>query len=183
MKRLVTGPLCHWSDVIPMKFPKHSGIRDHQFMIKSACPLQKFSDMPGWPCTVLKDSEWTEVYLPYKQFPNEVEALAILSTLDGESEREGRYIKMHAAYEAVVSQRETDCSAIRHFLVHPIARLTRPKVRRSLAKRFGSHGPDLRQYYHQKEFYRCIGQMLIAIDNAVHSRILSEWRKVIIKET
>ena len=178
----MTKSLCLSSDVIPIKFHKHSGIRDYEFMIQNAYPYQKFSNLPGWPCTVLKDLEWTEVYIPYKQFPNEVAALAILSSIDGESEREGRYIKVHAAYEAVVIDRETEYSAIRHFLVHPIVRLTRPKVCRSLIKRFGPHGLNLREYYHKKEFYRCIGQMLIAIDMAVYSKVISEWKKIIIKK-
>jgi len=178
----VTGSLCGASDIIPMKFHKHSGIRDHQFMVKNAS-YKKYYDMPGWPCTILKDLEWVEIYLPYNQFPNEVEALAILSVLDGECEREGRYIRVHAAYEAVVSEREIDYSAIRHFLVHPVARLTRPSVRDSLINRFGPRGLDIRQYYHQKEFYRCIGQMLIAIDDALYRNIISGWNNVIIKST
>jgi hypothetical protein len=76
--------------------------------------------MPGWPCDICRDSRWEEVYLPYAIFRNEVEALAILSSVDGEMEREGRYIKVHSAYEAVVLNREVDFSAIRHFLAHPI---------------------------------------------------------------
>ncbi len=165
-----------------MKFHKHSGVLDYQFGIRNARPYQDFSSMPGWPCSVHKDSHWEEVYLPYVEFPHEVEALAILSPLDGQTEREGRYIKVHAAYEAIVVDRETEYSAIRHFLVHPIVRLTRPKVCRSLIKRFGPHGLNLREYYHKKEFYRCIGQMLIAIDKAVYSKVISEWKKIIIKK-
>jgi len=175
--------LCHLSDVIPMKFHKHSGVRDYLFEICNARPYQNLYDMPGWPCAVHKDSHWEEVYLPYGEFPHQVEALAILSPLDGETEREGRYVKVHAAYEAVVVDRETDYSAIRHFLAHPVVRLTRPNVRESLVRRFGATGLDLSNYQHQKEFYRCIGQMLIAVDKAVHEAVISTWDQVIIKKT
>jgi hypothetical protein len=171
--------LCEMSDVIPMKFHKHSGVLDYQFGIRNARPDQIFYDMPVWPCEVHKDSHWEEVYLPYGKFPHEVEALAILSPLNGETEREGRYIKVHTAYEAVVVDRETDYSAIRHFLAHPIVRLTRLKVRESLVRRFGSTGLDLRNCQHQKEFYRCIGQMLIAVDQSVHKAFISKWDQVI----
>ena len=137
--------------------------------------------MSGWPCDVYRDTQWAEVYLPYGKFRNEVEALAILSPLDGETEREGRYIRVHAAYEAVVVDREVDYSAIRHFLAHPIVRLTRADVRESIARRFGSSGIDLRYYQHQKEFYRCIGQMLIAVERSVYSRVISAWNQVVLR--
>ena len=178
----MTESLCHLSDVIPVKFHKYSGVHDYQFTVRNERPFQNYTNMPGWPCSILKDSMWNEIYLPYEIFPNEVEALAILSPLDGESEREGRYIKIHVAYEAVVNDRETDYSAIRHFLVHPIVRLTRPNVQKSIVQRFGPYGLDLREYYHQKEFYRCIGQMLIAIDKTVHENVISAWGKIINKK-
>lgn len=171
--------LCYLPDVIPMKFHKHSGVRDHQFGIRNARPYQNFASMPGWPCVVHHDSQWEEVYLPYGKFPHEVEALAILSPLNGETEREGRYIRVHSAYEAVVVDRETDYSSIRHYLAHPVARLTRPNVRESLVRRFGATGLDLRNYQHQKEFYRCIGQMLIAVDKAIYATVISSWDQVI----
>ena len=166
-----------------MKFHKHSGVNDYQFGIRNARRYQNFYNMPGWPCVVRKDSHWENIYLPYGEFPHEVEALAILSPLDGETEREGRYIKIHAAYEAVVLNRETDYSAIRHFLAHPVVRLTRPKVRESIIRRFGARGIDLRNYQHQKEFYRCIGQMLIKVDKVIHEAVIFKWDKVIIKKT
>lgn len=137
--------------------------------------------MPGWPCDICRDSQWEEVYLPYAIFRNEVEALAILSPLDGETEREGRYIRVHAAYEAVVLGREVDCSAIRHFLAHPIVRLTRTDVQESIVRRFGPTGVDLRRYQHQKEFYRCIGQMLIAVECSVYARVISAWDQVVLR--
>lgn len=40
---------------------------------------------------------------------------------------------------------------------------------------------NLREYEHQKEFYRCIGQMLIAIDRSVHTRALRKWGDVIMR--
>jgi hypothetical protein len=180
---LKTMFLCSRSDIIPKKLHKYSGVCDHPFRIQNAYPYQNFNNMPGWPCAVYHDSQWKEVYLPYDKFPNEVEALAILSRLDGETEREGRYIRIHAAYEAVVVDRNVDYSSIRHFLAHPIVCLTRPNVQESLIRRFGIKGLSISNYQHRKEFYRCIGQMLIAVDKAVYTSVISKWDRVIFKKT
>lgn len=170
---------CASDDVIPLKFHLHSGIRDHEFQINNVQVPGDLSGVPGWPCDVRRNNRWCRVYLSFTRFPAEVEALAILSALDGETEREGRYIRMHSAYEAVVSPRDSDVSAIRHWLAHPVTQLTRPKVRESLLRRFGALSVNLKEYYHQKEFYRCIGQMLIEIDVAIYERVVCQWRHVI----
>jgi hypothetical protein len=174
--------ICAYEDVVPQKFYRHSGLRDHDFKVDNGRWYRDTSNSLGWPCAIYYSYRWHEVCLPFARFPNEVEALAILSPLDGEREREGRYIRVHAAYEAVVEEREVDFSAIRHLLAHPITRLTRPNVRESLLRRFGAMQLDLRNYHQQKEFYRCIGQMLISIDTTVHQNVLANWAQVIVKK-
>jgi hypothetical protein len=177
------GFLCLHDDIIPIKFQKYSGVGGYQFRIRNAYPHQRFENMPGWPCDMLRDTKWVRIYLPWDRFPNEVEALAILGSLDGETEREGRYIKVHAAYEAVVNERDIEYSSIRHFLAHPIVRLTRAAVQESVVKRFGSFGVNLRHYQHQKEFYRCIGQMILAVECSVYSRVMCRWDEVVLEDS
>ena len=113
--------------------------------------------------------------LPIASFESEVEALAILAVLDGETEREGRYIDVHSAYEAVVKEREVELSAIRHALAHPITKLTRPDVRAAIVKHFDGRRIDLSLYEHKKPFFCCIGRMLIAIDSALSATLHSRW--------
>jgi len=128
-----------------------------------------------WFCNYLKEGKSFEVGIPIKKFPHIVEAIYILSRLDGESERPGRYISVYRAYESVVQQRETDYIAIRHALAHALTQLSRPKIVKSLLKRFGSGNIDFSNYHHQKEFYRCIGQMLIATDIVISKCIEHNW--------
>lgn len=163
--------LCGSEDIIPHKFHKYSGVKDYEFRVSPKQFNQNANIEEGWFCNV-KLSEWESVYLPYEHFPNQIEALAILSKLDGETERPGRYINVHMAYESVVKERNVEYSSIRHALAHPITKLTRPTVKNSLLNRFGGLSIDLTDYYHQKEFYRCIGQMLIETEKAVYEYII-----------
>ena len=165
--------------LIPQKLHRYCGILDHFFSVFYGDPYQDTSINPGWVCAVWRDESWHQLCLPFDEFPHEVEALAILSRLNGEEEREGRYIQVHAAYEAVVPVRDLECSSIRHLLAHPVTRLTRQSVRSSLLRRFGKKGLDLRDYFHRKEFYRCMGIMLIAIDDAIDATISSRWGHVL----
>ncbi len=162
-------------DIIPIKFKRHCGVRDHVFRIGNPRIIGR---VDPWPCHVLFDDHWVHLHLPSAEFSAEVEALSLLSSLDGETERRSRYIAVHSAYEAVVSDRDVDFSSLRHALVHPSIRLNRPSVRESLHRRFNSLEIDLRNYYHQKEYYRCIGRMLIAIDKAIYNAIQARWDMV-----
>jgi hypothetical protein len=159
--------LCGY-DVIPEKFHKYAGVRNYQFKIRNGFPYQNIDDQKGWFCEVDRDSRWVEICLPLDKFPHEIEILASLAKIDGECEREYRYIRIHSAYESVISNKNIDFSAVRHALAHSIAILTRKNVRDSLTQRFGGLRIDLHNYHHQKEAYRCIGQMLIAIDQEIH---------------
>lgn len=124
--------LCAATDFVPRKFHLYSGLREHEFMINNYRYVGDLAKIPGWPCDIRMGATWHAVYLRFSQFAPEVEALAILSELTGETEREGRYIRIHSAYEAVVAERDSDLSAIRHLLAHPVVRLTRQGIRGSL---------------------------------------------------
>ena len=171
--------LCASFDVIPNKFHTYSGVQKHEFRINNRSMRAHVPSAPGWPCDILVDGRWDHVYLPFTPFAAEVEALAILSSLDGETEREVRYVRIHSAYEAVVPARDPDVSALRHLLAHPVTQLTRPEVRSSLLRRFGALAINLRDYQHQKEFYRCIGKMLIEIDDSIYERLIYRWEELV----
>lgn len=159
--------LCQHTDVIPLKFTKYSGIETHSFRIRNKYQLHKLSPESGYEIEAYIDNVWQKIILSFEEYPNQIESLAILSKLSGETERQGRYINVHTAYESVVNNRDVSFSPIRHALAHPVTKLTRKNVRESLIERFGELDIDLSNYYHQKEIYRCIGQMLIQIDNSI----------------
>ena len=124
--------------------------------------------LKAFPVLIQDHGVWAKYLVPLAHFPSEIEALAILAGLDGETERLGRYINVHSAYESVVRPRDVTLSAIRHCLAHPITVLTRPEVHAALNSHFGGLRIDLKKYEHQKIVYRSIGAMLIAIDIAIY---------------
>ena len=126
-----------------------------------------------------ENGSWQKYTAPLASFPSQVEALFILSKIDGETERQGRYINVHSAYEAVVSPRDVTLSAIRHALAHPITALTRSDVHGVLFSQFGSLRIDLAKYEHQKVVYRSIGAMLIAIEIDVHHTFSSRIHELV----
>ncbi|OGT83127.1 MAG: hypothetical protein A3G96_03390 [Gammaproteobacteria bacterium RIFCSPLOWO2_12_FULL_52_10] len=170
--------LCY-SDVIPKQFHRSSGLDAHTFNVTGTVYHTWRKKARDWPCKVWRDGAWQSVLVPIAKFPAEVEALAILSEIDGETEREGRYINIHSAYEAVVELRTVDLSAIRHALAHPVTSLTRPDVRATLEHYFGGPYIDLTCYDHKKVFYTCIARMLIAIDEALFLIFTQRWNELL----
>lgn len=166
--------ICGALDVVPLKFHKYCGLLDHKFLISRP---QFFSDKELM-CHCLFNDSWFKIIIPTYIFPREVESLNILSKLDGETEREGRYISIYTAYEAIIDERDIDCSSIRHALAHSTTRLSHKNVRESLINRFGGLKIDFRNYYHKKEVYRCIGIMLVQIDKRIHETLTSKWSYV-----
>ena len=162
-------------DIVPIKFHHVSGLKHHSFRIDNRRPYYWTASSKYWPCRILRNDVWFEKRIPLERFPNCVEALAILSDIDGESERVGRYINVHSAYEAVVPRRDVLLSAIRHALAHPITSLTRQSVRDALQKHFGSLRINFGDYYHRKRVFVGIGRMLIATDNAVFDILNAHW--------
>lgn len=167
------------ADVIPQHFHKVSGLSAHEFRVANGTGRSRTRAIEVRPCKIKIEGTWRRVLAPISRFPSEVEALAILSNIDGETEREGRYISVHSAYEAVVKPKELELSAIRHALAHPITNLTRPEVRAALEKHFGGPRINLSLYEHKKPFFICIGRMLIAIDNALFSSFTQRWNELV----
>lgn len=165
---------CAQDDVIPLKFHKISGIKDHEFRIRTDRYLNKPHHDDGYLVEIYINNQWVKIRLPFNEYPHQIEALAILSILDGESERQGRYINVHIAYEAAVKDRDVEYSSIRHALAHPITKLTRANVKKSLVSRFGRLDIDFKNHQHQKEIFRCIGQMLIKIEEAIFEDIVKD---------
>jgi hypothetical protein len=168
---------CQQADAIPQKFHKHSGILDHDFRVKSLLRKTETEYDLGWPIEIFTD-KWIKTTLPYKDYPHQIEALAILTRQDGETERQGRYINIHIAYESVEKERDVELSSIRHPLAQPITKITRPNVQESLTTRFGSLEINLHNYTHQKEIYRCIGQMLIATEDSIYNYIIKNHKGI-----
>lgn len=171
--------LCRDSDVIPLKHQRQSGILSHTFRIKVGRIRGSVFNFRELSVNLLISDQWETYLVPVEKFPSEIEALVILSEVDGESEREGRYIRVHSAYEAVVRPRDVALSSIRHALAHPITALTRPNVRAALNANFGGMRINLNTHKHQKILYHSIAKMLIAIDDAVFSKFSSEIHSLI----
>lgn len=176
---LVSTFLCRDSDVIPIKHQRPSGILSHAFRVKVGRIRGSVLNLRELPVDLLLAGQWEKYLVPVAKFPSEVEALVILSEVDGESEREGRYIRVHSAYEAVVRPRDVALSSIRHALAHPITALTRPDVCAALNANFGGMRIDLRTHKHQKILYHSIARMLVATEIAIFSRISSEMHYLI----
>jgi hypothetical protein len=79
-------------------------------------------------------------------------------------------LRLFSAYESLINTRDVDATAIRHSLAHPPHALRDPKIVRSLKRRFGGLRLDLRDYIHQKEFYRCMAIIICATDHAIGSQ-------------
>ena len=177
----MSGFLCGAADVIPLKFQKGSGVLDHNFRIKNYQRRWTHDDFDAWSFELYVRDSWMRAEAPILSFAAQVEALAILASLTGETERAGRYINVHAAYEAVVSPKALELSAIRHALAHPITSLTRPNVLAALRSMFGTSRIDLHSYAHQKILYCAIGAMLIAVDDALFQTFSNRLAELIIR--
>ena len=171
--------LCAGSDVIPLQFQRASGVLSHTFRLATHRYIGSLDGLTAFPVLIRDAGAWTQYLVPLAEFPSEVEALAILAEIDGETERQGRYINIHSAYEAVVRPRDVTLSAIRHALAHPITALTRPDVHAALLSQFGSLRIDLARYEHKKAVYCAIGAMLIAIDDAIYQAFMARIQELV----
>lgn len=170
--------LCASTKVVPLKYVVSSGLREHRFLVSRTTPIYPTASLPCHPVRVFRSNVWQRVLVPKATFQNEVEAISILGRIDGETVREGRYINVHSAYEAVVSPRSVHLSAIRHALAHATTSLTRNDVRMSLTQHFGGMEIDLHRHEHRKVYYRALVAMLVAIDDALSFTFLSRWNEL-----
>ena len=169
----------HARSLIPLKFHFSSGLKSHDFriLLPSWNPAYREDEEKGlFRCAVRYDSGTLPKLISRDVIPCAFEALKLVSGVDGESTRVQRYLAVHSAYEAVITARDPDLSAIRHSLAHPAALLSNAVIVESLERRFGSTSINLHDYYHQKEYYRSLGAMLIAIDAAVFE-LLPDWSR------
>lgn len=169
------------SDLIPIQFRASSGLSAHQFRFRHDGYTFPSWHEENYPIFIMRDEKWQNVFVPITLFPRESEALSILGTLTGESEREGRYINVHSAYEAVVTDRDVTLSAIRHALAHPITSLTRPAVRAALEQHFGGNRINLNTYDHKKIYFKCLAQMLISIDETLFKTFSLRWSELLVE--
>jgi len=171
--------VCGGKDAIPLKFQRISGVLDHNFRIATHRVFPIPDAVTTWPVHINLNGTWGRYGVPIAVFPFQVGALELLAGIDGESERAGRYIKVHSAYEALVRPRDVSLSAIRHALAHPITSITRPDVRAALTNHFGGLRINLKSYDHQKIVYQSIGRMLIAIDVAMYETFKNRLNELV----
>jgi hypothetical protein len=162
----------HWHRLIPIKFHSSSGLRHHSFGVL-------FPNWRPWLSHVTPDLQigiickhGTRVaVVDETQQPSLYAAILMIGSVDGETVREQRYLTLYSAYESLIPNRDTDATAIRHSLAHPPPALRDPKIVRSLKHRFGAVRVDLRDYNHQKEFYRSLATIICATDQAIASAL------------
>jgi len=163
-----------WRSLIPMKFHKSSGLSAHQFTVlirRWNVRLDDAQRTGKLEVRVACNDKLQIVMVERGREPDVFAAILLISSVDGETVREKRYLTLFSAYESLVSKRDVDASAIRHALAHPPHALRDPKMVRSLKQRFGGLHINLRDYSHQKEFYRCMGTVLCAMDRAIATRL------------
>jgi hypothetical protein len=157
-----------WDLMIPIKFRVSSGILSHRFHFATPPwrpgPAQMVETGYYW---IRLADHYAAVVFDGDTNPKVVEAFEQISSVDDETVREVRYLAIHNAYECLVTDRDPDLSAVRHAIAHSQQALRKPETVASLKRRFGTTKINLRDYYHQKEFYRCLAQMLMAIDEAL----------------
>jgi hypothetical protein len=164
----------HWTTLIPIKFHKSSGLRGHSFAVLFPNWSSAFRDASssgrlevGIACTAGPRVAKVE----RSREPNVFSAILLIASVDGETVREQRYLTLFSAYESLIRNRDVDATAIRHSLAHPPHALRDPKIVRSLNQRFGGLHLNLRDYSHQKEFYRCMATLLCAMDIAIRAQL------------
>lgn len=164
----------HWLRLIPVKFHKSSSLLSHSFTVLFPNWSPAFADASSTGRleigVVCKDGARI-VTVDQNREPNVFSAILLIASVDGETVREQRYLSLYSAYESLISTRDVDAAAIRHSLAHPPDALRDPKTVRSLRQRFGGLRTDLRDYTHQKEFYRCMALIITSTDDAIGSRL------------
>lgn len=172
--------LCASIDVVPKKYRRSSGLLDAKFFLRQASRLYPNPSLPTCEVTAERGDGTVElVKIPVALFEKECEAITALAKVSGETVRETRYIAIHSAYEALVQDRVVLLSAIRHSFAHAATSLTRANVRQALTENFGGLRVDLDSHEHLKIYYRCLVDMLIAIDRALKNTLESRRSELV----
>lgn len=168
----------HLRRLIPLKFHVSSGLRAHEFRVLPPSVGYKNSTEEmvrgRFRCAVRKGATLEPAIVLRDCLPGPFEALTVICQVDDETNRVERYLTVYRGYESVQQDRDIDISAVRHSFAHSNSTLRDPAVVASLQRRFGSLNIDFLVYSHQKEFYRSLGKMLIAIDKSLYMAITSD---------
>jgi hypothetical protein len=166
----------HLRGLIPLQFQVSSGLRAHEFHV--LLPSWRYEHTEErtrgqFRCAVREGATVVPAIVSRDCLPGPFEALTVICQVDDETNRVERYLTVYRGYESVQQDQDIDISAVRHSLAHSNSKLRDPAVVASLQRRFGSLSIDFRSCSHQKEFYRSLAKMLIAIDQSLHVAITS----------
>lgn len=140
---------------------------DAKFFVRQASCRYPDPSLPICEVLMKRDGALELVKIPVVSFAKECDAITTLARIDGETVREKRYIVIYSAYEALVRQRIVLHGAIRHSFAHATTSLTRENVRHALIENLGGLRLNFRSHEHLKVYYRCLVEMLVAIDQAL----------------
>ena len=162
----------HWHDLIPTQFHVVSGLRGHVF--RTIFPQSVRGDS-STRITIDRGNESKSFVVSANTDPRVFETLRLLDSVDGETNRELRYLTVHNAHEVLLGPPSLEARSIRHSFAHASTELRDPAVVASLKSRFGSTRVDFRLHVHKREIFRCLGSMLIALDAGLSSQLLERY--------
>jgi len=165
-----------WLDLVPQQFHHVSGMHRHSFRVSYPYSYRRDPDA-AIPVALESDGSRTSILVTSKASPRAFEALRLLGSVNGETSRELRYLTVHNAHEAVLGSPPLEARAIRHSLAHASTELRDPGVLTSLRSRFGGTRVDLGLHAHRREVFRCLGAMLVALDNRLYLELNERYNK------
>ncbi len=163
-----------WLDLVPIQFHHVSGLRRHAFRTSYPHVLHGNTSLP---VTLVRKGGTTSIVVTAAASPDIFEALRLLGSVDGETNRELRYMTVHNAHEALLGAPPMEARAIRHSFAHASTELRDPAVVASLNARFGNTRVDFGQHSHKREVFRCLGGMLIALDTGLYRALEARYNQ------
>lgn len=164
----------HWRGLVPTRFHGVCGFRQHTFrtlLPNWSPPLRRVDGKNALRIGVARDGRIDVVSVERVFQPVVYDALVMIASVDGESDREHRYVTLFSVYESLVADRDIDATAIRHALAHAPYALRDPKVVTSLRRRFDGMRIDCREYRHQKAFFCSLALIICSIDREIAWRL------------
>lgn len=164
-----------WPDLVPMQFHRVSGVKHHDF--RTSIPYSRPGDM-SVAVEIVDDLSRKSFLVARNIDPNLFEAVRLVGSISGETNRELRYLTVHKAHEVLIGSPALDARAIRHSLAHASTELRDPAVIASLTSRFGSTRVDFHSYAHKREIFKWLGRMVVALDIAIRDRLLERHNQL-----